>query len=133
MKKKISFKELNIPPSYGIPVRKIYVVFENHRSKVLEKLNELDRNMRDSIYDLISRMAVDMYYRSPKIKRSLKGYSFGEIRPMPNRLFYFQVCGRNLIFFDFVIKKKNAFKDSFYKELERKKRNYENEFRRTLQ
>lgn len=133
MKKKISFKELNIPSKYGIPVRKIYLVFENNRSKVLEKLNELDRNMRDLIYDLIARMAGNINYRSPKIKRSLKGYSYGEIRPMPNRLFYFQTCGRNLIFFDFAVKKKNAFKDSFYKELERKKRNYENEFRRTLQ
>jgi hypothetical protein len=32
-------------------------------------------------------------YKSPKIKYNLKGYTYGEIRPMSHRFFFFQQCG----------------------------------------
>jgi hypothetical protein len=72
-------------------------------------------------------------FRSPKIKYNLKGYNYGEIRPMPHRFFFFQKCGNNIIFFDYLLKKRDSFADSVYNELNKKKEKYATAFERFIQ
>jgi len=77
-------------------------------------------------------MATVENYKSDIIKYRLTGYTYGEIRPMPHRFFFFQKCGKNLIFFSYALKKTNSFKDSFYKKLEKDKERYEKEFEKFI-
>ncbi len=67
----------------------------------MERFNSLPNDLKDLVKDLISRMATVPNFKSPKIKYNLKGYNYGEIRPMPHR-FFFQKCGNNYIFFEYM-------------------------------
>jgi len=127
-KTNIEFKLLTIRKEYGTVVNNIYYVVENHRSFVMEKFRELGTDERERIIDLISRMATCKDFKSPIIKNHLKGYDYGEIRPKPSRFFFFHKFGSNIIFFDYVLKKKDSFNDSFYKNLKKKKDKYEKAF-----
>lgn len=127
-KTSIEFREIKIHPKYGKSVKRIYHVVENGRAIALEPFSSLDDDVRDKVKDLISKMATNKDYKSDIIRYRLQGYTYGEIRPMPHRFFFFQKCGDNLIFFGYVEKKKNSLKDSIYRELERKKEKYEKEF-----
>ena len=106
---------------------------ESDRSLVLERLEGLRKNDRDQVVDLISKMATVKDFKSPKIKYSLKGYSYGEITPRPHRFFFFRKCGDNYVFFHHATKKVPSFRDRFYAKLERKKNVYEEEFERFIQ
>ena len=128
----ISFKQIAIPLERGEAIKNIYIVIENDRSIVFDALKSLDQKIRDQIIELIIRMATVSDFRSPKIKYNLKGYNFGEIRPMPHRFFFFQKRGNNIIFFDHTIKKKDSLGDKFYKALESKKVRYEQEFEKLV-
>ena len=86
----IEFKKLPINPLYGKLVNNIYFVVENNKSKVMSYFQNLSDNEKDLIKDLIVKMASISNFKSPKIKYHLKGYDFGEIRPMPHRFFFFQ-------------------------------------------
>jgi len=68
-------------------------------------------------------------YKSPKIKWQMSNYNYGEIRPFPHRIFFFTSCGKNLIFFKCILKKKGNIPDSEYKRINRKKEVYERAFR----
>ncbi|GAK59378.1 hypothetical protein U27_06362 [Candidatus Vecturithrix granuli] len=98
----IEFKQLPIPAHYGKVVSRIFYVIERGRSPVMEMFQSLELSVKDDIKDLICRMATMKNLKSPKIKYHLKGYSYGEIRPMPHRFFFFQQCGKNIIFFDYL-------------------------------
>ena len=88
----------------------------------------LKPDLQDRIKDLINRMATNKSYHSPLVKYHLQGgYNYGEIRPIPHRFFFF-FKGSNLVFFDYVEKKKDSIDDAFYKKLDRKKEKYEKEF-----
>jgi hypothetical protein len=128
----ITFKKLSIPSFYGEVIKDIYFVIENNRSVVMEKFNEIDSDQKDLIKDLICRMSTNQDFKSSKIKYNLRGYSYGEIRPMPHRFFFFQKCGNNLVFFSYILKKKDSLKDEIYKRLEEDKRRYEEEFQRYI-
>ena len=93
---------------------------------------DMDENLRDKVRDLISKMATVENYQSPIITNHLRGYNYGEIRPMPHRFFFFQKCGKNLIFFGYALKKKNSFNDNFYKKLNERKEQYEKEFEKFI-
>lgn len=129
---KITFKKLPIPSFYGKVINDIYFVIENNRSEVMEKFHDIDSDKKDLIKDLICRMATNNNFKSPKIRYILRGYSYGEIRPMPHRFFFFQKCGNNLVFFSYILKKKDSFKDEVYKRLEEDKKKYEEEFQRFI-
>ncbi len=75
-------------------------------------------------------MAQNENYRSDSIKYNLKKYNYGEIRPMPHRFFFFQKCGNNYIFFDYIEKKTYQLSDRIYKEINIRKIRYEQEFER---
>lgn len=99
----------------------------------MENFVNLDDNTQDLIKDLLCRMATIDNFRSPKIKYILTGYSYGEIRPMPYRFFFFQKCGNNFVFFGYTLKKKDSLKNELYKNLERDKKIYEEEFRKFVE
>ncbi len=128
----IEFKKLPIPKEYGVPIFDVYYVIENSRTKVMEKFNSLPKEVKDLTKDLICRMATVNKFRSPKVVYNLQNYNFGEIKPMPHRFFFFQKCGRNYIFFEYLLKKKDSLGDDFYKRLNDKKVLYEEEFKRYM-
>jgi len=126
----IIYNEISIKAIYGSPKFKVYFVAENNRSKVISKFNELPTKTKELIKDLITKMATIKDFESPHIKYSIHHYKFGEIRPMPHRFFFFQKCGNNYIFFDYILKKVNSLPDNIYKSINEKKKIYEKEFQR---
>jgi hypothetical protein len=129
----IEFHELSIPADYGKAIHRIFYVIENGRSSVMENFQRLDPNTRDDVKDLICRMATMRTLRSPKVKYTLKGYNYGEIRPMPHRFFFFQKCGNNIIFFEYLLKKRDSFRDTVYNEIHKKKERYATAFEQFIQ
>ena len=99
----------------------------------MENFSKLESNTQEEIKALIARMATVKAYKSPKIKYTLKGYNYGEIRPMPHRFFFFQQCGENLIFFEYLLKKRDSISDEVYQRIHEKKERYEDAFTRYIQ
>ncbi len=130
LKSNIKFNEITIKAIYGNPKYKVYFVVENNKSKVISTFNNLPNKMKVFIKDLITKMATVNEFVSPHIKYSIKHYNYGEIRPMPHRFFFFQKCGNNYIFFDYILKKVDSLPDSIYKSINKKKKVYEKEFQR---
>lgn len=128
MKYKIEFKKIHIHDSYGEVSNNVYLIFENNRCKLKEELQSLQQSDRDDIIDLVSKMATIKNFRSPKLKRSLKGYSYGEIKPHGHRVFFFRKCGNNYILFGY--KKKKDVTSETYKRMEKRKEYYEKEFKK---
>lgn len=128
--RKIEFKKVPIDDSYGKILNKVFIVIENGRCKVLDALNSLETDIRDEILVLISNIATIKNFRSKKIRNMLKKYSYGEIKPSGHRVFFFKKYGNNIILFDYRIKKKNSLSDSVYKQIEKEKQYYEQEFRK---
>lgn len=130
---KIQFFEISIPLSYGTTINRIYHVVENGKLIAIGPFRGIDENLRDKVKDLICKMATVENYKSDIIKYRLAGgYTYGEIRPMPHRFFFFQKCGNNFIFFGYVLKKKNSLKDNIYKKLNKEKEKYEKEFEKFI-
>lgn len=127
-KSKIHFNEIPIPKSYGMTLFRIFFVIDGQRSQVIEEFNKLDINSKNQIKDLICKMATIKEFKSVHIKYNLQNYNYGELRPFPHRLFFFQKCGNNFIFFQYKLKRKNSLGDEFYKDLNNKKAIYEKEF-----
>ena len=130
--KNIEFEKLKIHKDYGQPIKDIFHVVKNGRSIVMDAFRALGQNEKDLIIDLISKMATNKDFRSPKITHHLKGYNYGEIKPMPHRFFFFQKYGKNIIFFHYIEKKKNEFKNRFYKNLNKEKKYYEEQFKKFI-
>lgn len=129
----ITFKELPIPIQYGKVIYRIFYIVERGRSPVMERFQSLESSIKDDIKDLICRMATVKNLKSPKINYHLKGYDYGEIRPMPHRFFFFQRCGNNIIFFDYLLKKQASFDDRIYHEIQKKKERYATAFEHYIQ
>ena len=129
----VKFFEIPIPSKYGATINRIYHVVENGKLVVMEPFKNLDGDHRDRTIDLIRKMATVDNYKSDNIKYRLQGYTYGEIRPKPHRFFFFQKCGKNLIFFSYVLKKTNSLSDSFYKKLNKDKEKYEKEFEKFIE
>jgi len=110
----------------------VFYVIDNDRSVVMDAFSSLQDEEKKRIKDLIKKMVTVKDFRSDKIKH-LKGYPFYEIRIFPHRFFYFQKSGNNIIFFDYILKKVNSFPDKVYKEINKKKEKYEQEFERFIQ
>jgi len=127
-KKRVFFNETPIKPVHGRAIYKVYFVAEGNSSTVMEAFNAFDEDTKEKIKALIINMATHENYQSPQIKYSLSGYSYGEIRPKPHRFFFFQKCGKNYIFFDYILKKRNTLPDRIYKNINIKKEKYEKEF-----
>jgi len=130
---RISFKKLKIHSRYGIPIFDIYYVIENGRSRVMKSFRNLNPNDREQIIALISKMATVKNFKAANITMNIKGYNYGELTPKPHRFFFFRKCGDNYIFFQYAIKKVWSFRDQFYRDLERKKNVYEEEFEKFIQ
>ena len=99
----VTFKRIQIPKEYGKTIFDIYYSKDNNRSQVMDNFNNLPKVVKDDIKDLISKMATVKDFKSPKIKYNLHGFNYGEIRPKPHRFFFFQKCGNNYIFFEYVL------------------------------
>jgi phage-related protein len=128
-KSKIEFIELHPHKKYGVQINRLFYVVKNGRS-LLNKFNDLNERDQYLAKDLISKMATNDSYKSPGIKYNLKGYNYGEIRPMPHRFFFFQKCGDNYIFFHYELKKTDSLGDDTYKKINDLKREYEEEFKK---
>lgn len=128
----IKFFEIPIPTKYGTIINRIYHVVENEIPIAMDHFRGLDKDLRDKTKDLICKMATVRNYRSDSIIYHLQGYAYGELRPKPHRFFFFQKCGNNIIFFGYVLKKKNSFKNSFYNDLNKEKEKYEKEFEKFI-
>lgn len=127
-KKRIEFEKIPIDVSYGKIINDIYIVIENDRCRVLNALKSLEKKDRDDIIDIISNMATTANFKSPKIRNKFRKYSYGEIKPKGHRVFYFKKFGKNIILFNYRIKKKESLGDSVYKKLEKEKQYYEQKF-----
>ncbi|HOT98947.1 MAG TPA: hypothetical protein PKZ83_17630 [bacterium] len=127
-KQQISFYLLPINPIYGEVVTNIYLSLDNGRSDAIDALNALKQNERDRIIDLLTRLATTPNYRSKQITEKIKGYSYGEMTPHPHRFYFFRACRNNVIIFAYALKKKDSFKDVFYRDLDRKRATYAAEF-----
>ena len=128
----IDFRPLPIRKEYGSIINNIYYVVENNESSAMDNFRKLTQNQKDFTKDLISRMATNKDFKSHYINHHLKGYNYGEITPSGYRFFFFSKF-KNIIFFDYVEKKKNRLKDSVYKNINDKKEKYEREFEKYLQ
>lgn len=128
----ILFKKIDVSIACQRSIYDIYYVVDGGRSEFQSGFQALELRKKKIVRQLLIRMANYHRYRSEMIKYPLKGYSYGEIRPKPQRFFYFQKCGKNYVFFAACVKKKNSLKDSFYKELERKKEKYEKAFQKFI-
>lgn len=130
----IEFKEIRISrKDYGEPIKKVYFVIENGRSSVMENFHQLDQQTQRQMKALISKMATIPNYRSPSIRYTLTGYTYGEIKPKPHRFFFFQMSGNALIFFDYAVKKKDSLGADTYQYLQQKKERYEHAYRYYVQ
>ncbi|MFO7896519.1 MAG: hypothetical protein R6U84_06285 [Candidatus Cloacimonadales bacterium] len=129
-KRSVEFKKIPINASYGEVINDVYLVIENGKCKVLDSLNSLETDKKDEIIVIISNMATIKNFRSKKIRYLLKKYSYGEIKPFGHRVFFFKKCGNNIILFDYKTKKKGSLGDSVYKQIEKEKIYYEQEFRK---
>ncbi|MDY0093667.1 MAG: hypothetical protein RBT80_13290 [Candidatus Vecturithrix sp.] len=130
---KVHFIEIKIHANYGKVVNRIYHVVENGRPLALGPFKDINQDLKDKVKDLISKMATVKNYKSPMITNHLKGYNYGEIRPKPHRFFFFHKYGTNIIFFSYVLKKKDSFPNSFYAELSKEKERYEREFEKFIE
>lgn len=128
----IEFHKIDIHKRYGKVINDVYLILNNGRCNVLSALQSLEEKDRSDIIDIISRMATNDNFRSPKIRHKLTSYSYGEIKPKGHRIFYFKKYGNNIILFDYRIKKKNSLGDKVYKQLEREKKYYEHEFEKFI-
>jgi len=124
----VYFNKIPINPIYGEIRYNVYSVATNNRSTVMEAFQALDYDTKERIKALITNMATHENYQSPQIKYHLKSYNYGEIKPKPHRFFFFQKCGNNYIFFDYILKKTNTLNDNIYKSINAKKEKYEKEF-----
>ena len=114
---------------YGPIINRVYFALRNGRSEAKDKLLSLQSDELDQIIDLISRMATVHNLQSKKITWRIHKYHYGEIKPHPHRFFFFQICGNNIIIFAYKEKKKDSLKDSFYKDLEKERDIYAENFR----
>lgn len=128
----IEFQKIPIDSSYGIPIYNIYVVIENGRSRFFDGIGKLTDTAKKDVRDLISRMATVENFKSKQIKHCLTKYSYGEIKPLPHRFFFFQKCGKNFVFFEYKLKKKDSLRDYTYKHIETNKVRYEKEFQKFI-
>lgn len=67
-----------------------YYVFVNDRCREMSKYLSLPVDTQEDINDIIERLATFVKVKSDKVKYSLRGYSYGEIRPMPIVSFFFK-------------------------------------------
>ncbi len=128
MKKKIFFQQLPIPSRYGKTIHNVYFAVEGDKSAVMTNYNRLPKDDQGAVRAIIVKMATVEDFKSDRVKWNLKSYNYGEIRPFPHRFFFFQKCGNNLIFFDYCLKKTNSLNDAFYKQINKRKKKYEEEF-----
>ena len=124
----IRFNELVVDKSYGNQIFRIWFVVENERCKVLDSLEKIPKNKYDKIVDIISKMATLHNFKNPSLKRNLKGYGFGEVKPWGHRFFFFIKMGNNIVFFDYYKKNVDSLGDKIYKNIDQKRRKYEEEF-----
>lgn len=128
--RKICFEEMGIPQKYGHQFYKVYFVIDEGESEVIEYLDNLSSSVQIYVKDLISLMATyNGYYKSQRINWRLKKYNYGELRQFPHRFFFFISCGKNLIFFKCILKKRGNIPDSVYRRINKKKEIYERAFR----
>lgn len=118
---------------YGPAIYDVYIAIRNGNSTVSSGLRTLDKKSKSRVLSLISRMATNENYKSDLITWNLKKYNYGELTPHPHRFFFFRKCGNNIIFFDYIKKKKDSLGDAFYKRLDALKRELEDEFKRYIQ
>jgi hypothetical protein len=128
----IEFNKLPIRPSPESVAKEVYYVVENRRSEVMDAFKKLNESEKTLIKSLINKMATVENFKSPKIINHLQGYSYGEIRPMPHRFFFFHKYDNNIIFFAYKLKKKDSLTDSIYNQINEAKERYEREFEKFI-
>lgn len=131
-KREVEFIRLRIRNECGSILHNVYYPLRNGRSPMMESFRKLERHEQALIIDLISKMATVQNFKSNMIRYRMKKYSYGEVTPHSHRFFFFQKYGKNIIFFGYVLKKKDSLNDEFYKELEKEKVFYEREFEKFL-
>ena len=128
----VTFEKIPINVHSRKAIYDVYHVLVNNKSKVLDDFNMLSMDTKEQIKSLIKKMATVEGYNSDKIKYNLHGYNFGEIKPKPHRFFFFKKCGKNIIFFEYKLKKTNSLGNRIYKEIDKEKKKYEEEFQRYI-
>ncbi|HHE38882.1 MAG TPA: hypothetical protein ENL20_09970, partial [Candidatus Cloacimonetes bacterium] len=107
----VIFRKLNIEKNYGKTINEIFYIVDGNKSAVMENFSSLNEDTKKNIKSLIVRMAQNDSFRSSYLKWNIHKYNFGEIRPMPHRFFFFQKCGNNIIFFDYIYKDRDSLDD----------------------
>ncbi len=131
-KNKYSFEKLPVPYNHPATLTDVYIAFKNEKSKVLSALESLQKKERDDILDIINRLAMNTSFDSPKIRYSLTNYSFSEIKSKHHRVFFFKKGEQYIVFFHYKTKKQQTFPSKIYKAIEKEKREYEEEFLKSM-
>lgn len=127
----VEFIELPIPSGENQRFR-IFYVSENKKSQVMNGFQNMPDERKDEIKTLIIKMATVNNFMSPKIRWHLKTkYKYGELKPKGHRFFFF-INENNIIFFRYSEKKADSLGDKFYKNIEKLKRRYDNEFKKRI-
>lgn len=129
-KNNIEFRKINFEEPEERLVNKVYYVVENKRSDFEKYFYKMNHGDKAKTKRLLLKMAQNENFQSTMITYQLKKYSYGEIKPQPHRFFFFRKCGNNFIFFGYCKKKKNSLGDQFYKDLDKKRKRYEEAFER---
>ncbi len=135
MKKKsesITFKELKIPGENVF--FKVFYVFKNGRSQVMESFGGLEKSIQKNVKSLIIRMAQIRDFKSNNIKRNMhKNYKYGELKPHRHRFFFFIKFMDNIIFFRYEEKKEDSLGDDIYQAIQKEMDEYEKAFEQYIQ
>lgn len=127
---KYCFKEINV--NVLNPRIKIIYAFKDGKSEALDNFTSLNISDKIEVKSLVKRLALSgIGYQSPKIKWNLHGVSYGELRPLPHRFFFFRGGKNELIFFGYAYKDQNKLPASLYKHYEIIKEEYEKEYKKT--
>jgi len=133
LKLKVTFDEIRIPLSYGAPKFGIFHVIVNGRPKVMEIFDGLQETEKKRIKRLIGFMATQPDFKSDDLRWQLKNYQYGELKPRHHRFFFFISYRNNIVFFDYLEKKKGSVSDEHYESINKKRIFYEQEFRRYIE
>ncbi|MEA2076876.1 MAG: hypothetical protein U9O95_02545 [Candidatus Marinimicrobia bacterium] len=127
----IEFKEITVPlPAGSKAVNTLYYVVDNDRSDIIENLEKLDVKTFRVVNRIFAHMIIKNTCKSEMVQYRLRQHSYGEIKPMPHRFFFFRKFGNHIIFFDYRNKKKDSLGEKVYSIIEKKMRKYEKAFKR---
>ena len=117
---------------YGPAIITVYILNRKGRKSVIDAFERLPRKNVSQLKALISKIAIVKKLASNHVRWTLVGYDFGEIKIEENRIFFFKQYESNLLLFEYRKKKTKKLNPKVYKEIEQKKKEIEDEFKKFI-